>query len=198
MENNKSIWPLIKEIFTKTQKTQLITFLVLSNIFLSLLYYSKADTRYIIFEETSLGYIPMNILKKDYDLEDELKSFVKVYLFKRYNFTPENVKVQINDSFKLSSKRVADMITKNMQDKGIIEQVERGRLSQIYTSDEIKYSRQRNLLEAISIGERIIAHDSKIESRDRIKLSFLIRIKDRDPINPYKFYIDGVREEVIK
>lgn len=198
MENNKNTWDLIKEIAKKTTTIQLIVFLILSNVFISTLYCVKADTQYIIFEETSLGYIPKNILKKEYDMDDELKSFVKVYLFKRYNFTPENVKVQIEDSFKLSSKRVADIITKNMLDKGIVAQVERGRLSQIFTSEEIKYSSQRDLLEAVSIGERIIARESKIESRDRIRLSFLIRIKDRDPINPYKFYIDGVKEEVIK
>lgn len=176
----------------------LVIFQTILIIFLGGLYSTQASTKYIILEESALGVIPRNIISKKYDLEEELKSFVQVYLFKRYNFTPENVEFQIEDSFSLSSKRVEEAIKKNNQDNGLFKQIKDEKLSQVFTPKDIQYGRSKDTLEVKAIGERIITHGSKIESRDNVKLSFLVRMKERDQVNPYKFYVDGVQEEIIK
>ena len=186
----------IKNIF---REKYLAAFLILSNIFLMGLYLSKPGTDHIIIEESALGFIPRNKISRKYDADYELESFLRVFIFKRYNFTPENAETQIEESFLLSGKRVEDFIRKNSKEKRVLERITAGKISQIFTPVKpFKYAMRKNAIEAAIKGERIVTRGAKIDSRDTVKLSFLIRLKERNRLNPYRFYVDGIKEEIVK
>jgi len=180
------------------KREYVLYFLVISNLFSYYLYFSKPETKTIVIEESQFGFIPRTISKTKYDKDAELESFLRLFLFKRYNFTSGNVKEQLESSFKLSSKRVQERIEKSIEDKKILQTIFKDKISQIFTPSEFKYGRSKNAIEAIVIGERMITHGSEIDLRENVKLSFLIKLKDRDEVNPYMFYVDGIMEEVVE
>ena len=102
--------------FIKNNRQYLIGFLLAYSVFLTGFLIIKKDTKYIVIEESSVGFIPRNTISKKYDLEVELESFVNVGIFKRYYFTPENAENQIEDFFKLCSKKVEDILRKNIEE----------------------------------------------------------------------------------
>jgi len=185
--------------FIKNNRQYLIGFLLAYSVFLTGFLIIKKDTKYIVIEESSVGFIPRNTISKKYDLEVELESFVNVGIFKRYYFTPENAENQIEDFFKLCSKKVEDILRKNIEENNILLSIKNQNISQAFNSiPPYKWSKQKGALIVTLNGERTLTRENVIEKRENIKISFLIRIKNRDSINPYKFYIDGINEEVIR
>lgn len=48
----------------KINKELLIVLLIISNVFMIGIYLAKKETKYIVLEESSLGFIPRNIINK--------------------------------------------------------------------------------------------------------------------------------------
>ena len=176
---------------------QIIPILLISNLLLTILFFSKPEIKYLVLEESTLGLIPRSLAPQKYTLEAELESFARVFIFKRYNFTPKNALEQIESSFKLSSKRVQDTILENIKKNSLIKEIKKMKISQIFTPKNFSWARQKRTIKLIVTGERILTRGNKIETRENIKLSFLIRVKERSELNPYRFYIDGINEEVV-
>jgi hypothetical protein len=158
----------------------------------------KNNLNVLVLEESSLGFIPRTLNNKTVTGDDELASFIQVYIFKRYTFTPESAENQISDSFKLSSKRVQDAITKDIEKNSLIEKIKTSNISQSFHQDSIKYAKEGKDLIVTASGERIISKDTEIQSRRYIKLTFHVKKKFRDKVNPYQFYIAGIHEEIVR
>jgi hypothetical protein len=174
-------------------------FLLCYSLIITTLLIIKKDTKYIVIEESSIGFVPRNTITKKYDLEVELKSFVNVGLFKRYYFTPESAQGQIEDFFKLCSKKVEESLRKNISDNNLLLAIKNQKISQAFNSSEpFKWAKEKGALIVKVKGERTLTRENVIEKRENIQISFLIRIKTRDSINPYRFYIDGINEEVVR